>query len=221
MPRTHIVRPGDYVALIAARFGLHDAAVILEAPENARLRRGDRSPDLLAPGDRVVIPDPAPRSERADTGQRHRFVTTAPPPPKLRVRPRDNEGRPLALDGAEARVGGQPRPTSVDDEVVTVEIQFGDEHVELDLPMARVKLRLAVGHLDPLYRDRDASEVMFSGVQARLQNLGYLTGAATGIFDKATTRALRAFQRAAMARSAPDGHADEETLAALEEHHGS
>lgn len=61
MPRTHIVRAGESLALIAERYGFGaDWEAIYNAPDNAAFRRKRPNPMLIYAGDQVLIPDRVP-----------------------------------------------------------------------------------------------------------------------------------------------------------------
>ena len=73
MPR-HVVRPGDCVASLAARYRT-SVADIWDDPANAALRRQRSSPYLLQPGDLVELPEAAPSRVRVSPGANHRLAT--------------------------------------------------------------------------------------------------------------------------------------------------
>src|SRR5262245_42749248 len=70
------VEQGDCIASIAARFG-YLWQTIWNAPANAEIKRIRKDPNVLLPGDRVVLPDKLLRHEACDTEKRHRFVRKA------------------------------------------------------------------------------------------------------------------------------------------------
>jgi hypothetical protein len=68
MPRTHVVVEGENLSTIAAREGFRDFRKLYEAPENAELRKKRPNPNLILPGDEVVIPDRKPLSVKVAPG---------------------------------------------------------------------------------------------------------------------------------------------------------
>jgi N-acetylmuramoyl-L-alanine amidase len=70
---------------------------------------------------------------------------------------------------------------------------------------------LAIGALDPLQE--------LSGIQARLNNLGFNCGASDGLAGPATTRALRQFQQKHNLQVS--GEPDEATRDKLKQEYGS
>jgi hypothetical protein len=71
MPTTHLVEEGECPSSIAKRFGFRIWRTIYDDPSNATLRRKRPDPNVLAPGDVVMIPDREPRQEPGATGARH------------------------------------------------------------------------------------------------------------------------------------------------------
>ena len=57
MAVTHVVAQGEYLSLIAARFGFRDPRVIWNHPDNAALRERRKNPNVLFPGDVLTIPE--------------------------------------------------------------------------------------------------------------------------------------------------------------------
>jgi len=54
---THTVAQGESWSVIAAQHDYRNWRIVYYAPENADLRRTRPNPDLLQPGDKIVIPD--------------------------------------------------------------------------------------------------------------------------------------------------------------------
>jgi hypothetical protein len=219
MGETHVVQQGECLTAIAARYGFADAKAIYEAPENAAYRQLRPDPHVILPGDRIVIPDRKKKSETLATGKRHRIVVTLPQRHlrlKLQLAPGDSlEGEPFELS-----VGGQTIRGSVGGEnAIEADVPADESAATLLLTKRNLKLRLAIGHLDPV-RDGAGGELIPSGVQARLHNLGFLAGVGSGSLDDETTAALRRFQAAVLGRAEPDGAPDDETLQKLVEAHG-
>ena len=83
------------------------------------------------------------------------------------------------------------------------------------LHIAGRALPLNLGHLNP---NGDVATEDLSGIQARLNNLGYTAGPNDGRYGRNTRAALALFQLDEDLD--PSGLPDEETLARLEQRHG-
>lgn len=159
------VEQGDHLPALADEAGFADWRTVWDAPENAELRAQRKDPGLLAPGDRVFVPDKQPGDGvRVPTAATARFRVKIRLP-KLRIIVCGFDGKPLADTACTVTVDGA---------AVTV-TTGADGLVELDLaPGAReatlaanaMSWTLQIGHLDPVDTD--------TGLWARLRNLGYL-----------------------------------------------
>ena len=69
---------------------------------------------------------------------------------------------------------------------------------------------LEVGHLDPL-KDDDTDDTVVTGLQARLNNLGFFCGAVDDDHGNKTKAAVMQFQEEVLGREEPDGELDAET----------
>ena len=69
--KLYIVQPGDFLLKIARQHGFRDYRTVYDDPANAAFRRKRPNPDVIFPGDQLVIPDKEPRVEQGATGQRH------------------------------------------------------------------------------------------------------------------------------------------------------
>jgi hypothetical protein len=204
------VTEGDCIVSLAARYQLPQTRIWL-APENEELR-SNREETILMPGDRVFIPAAETRTENCETEQRHQFKLKHTPC-KLKLKllkkwePRAN--LPYELD-----IDGQTLTGSTD----------GDGVLEVDIPPSTTtailrlqdgefeeKRTLALGHLDP---DSETS-----GVQARLNNLGFSAGAIDGDAGDRTNEAVAAFQASQGLRVT--GNIDDQTRRKLKELHES
>jgi hypothetical protein len=202
------VKQGDCISSIAEKYG-HFWEKLWDHPNNAELREKRKDPNVLYPGDIVFIPDKEEKQESAATEQRHRFRKNGVPA-WLRLRllnygePRANESYILDIDGV--LFSGT---TNADGELECVippdakrgRLRFGEEHDEYILEL---------GSVDPI------TEI--SGVQARLNNLGFDCGAADGAMRSETQAALMEFQKE---HELPQsGEPDEKTRNKLLEAHG-
>ncbi|HYC91261.1 MAG TPA: peptidoglycan-binding protein [Thermoanaerobaculia bacterium] len=199
----HIVQSGDTVESIAFTHGLFWETV-WNADENAELRKL-REPNILVPGDVVVVPAKRPGVVTVATGKLHRFRRRGVPS-VLNVRLLD-DGVPRAAVAWTVEAGGRTVTGTTDAD--------GWIHCYLMPDVKAGVLRLdATGESWEFDIGNVAPPGTTEGVQTRLHNLGYYSGAITGRFDEATIEALRRFQRDA---ELPDtGAADEATVAKLD-----
>lgn len=203
----HEVRQGECIFSIAKIYGFFWEK-IWNHPNNAQLKQSRQDPNILYPGDVVFVPEKEEKQESCATEQRHRFRkkgTSA----MLRIQLLDDD-EPRADESYVLEIDGQLFSGTTD----------GDGRLEHPiLPDAR-KGRLLVGeaqeeyilklgYVDPI------DEV--SGVQARLNNLGFDCGEVDGVLGPRTEAALREFQR--KYELTETGEADEATRNKLVEIH--
>jgi len=210
----HKVVQGDTLPSIAVQYGFTDWEEIYNHSANARLRARRPFPDCLYPGDVVVIPPKQPRTERCEVDMAHWFVLKGKPA-VFRLCLEGPDGTPQSLKRYELEVGDQVFkgrtfidghlqhhvPPDVHDGKLTVWYNEGSKGTIFDVK---------IGHLDP--------DDTVTGLQARLQNMGFYDGDINGNFDEATREALMAFQQ--MAGVDPNGDPkDSRTLKKLEKRH--
>jgi hypothetical protein len=202
--KPHVVRQGECMESLAARYGTTPAALLGE-DRNRALRDARPDPSVLAPGDIVWVPaDPPPRP-RISSGGTHRFKgKRATTPITLAVQDMAGgalDGKPYRLVVGRARYEGQTTSEGHVEERVPTCATLGELTVwpggTADEGTA-LSWTVAFGGLDPASAP--------SGVAGRLENLGY-----PAVQD--LEAALRSFQVAA--GLAPTGTADEATVAAI------
>src|SRR5262245_42681440 len=76
MPSEYTVKKGEHLPQIAHERGL-DYRTIWDHPDNRELNSRRKTPSILLPGDRILIPDQECRTESCATGLRHRFKLIA------------------------------------------------------------------------------------------------------------------------------------------------
>jgi hypothetical protein len=207
----HVVVQGECLASISVQYGFF-WGTLWDHPDNAELKKLRADPNILRPGDVVVIPPKTPKVAVCRTGQSHRFRLKGVPP-KLRLR---------LLKNDEPRTG-EPYSIAVGDR--TVQGVVGDDGlVEAFLPVRASEVRLRVGepgseteyllrlgHVDPLDT--------LAGAQARLRNLGLYQGEIDGTLGDSTRAALALFQL--LNGLEETGELDEATRARLAESYRS
>lgn len=214
MSKNHIVRQGECLSIIATQYGFSDWRYLYDHPENAKLRKKRPNPNILFPGDLIKIPDTRIKEERVPTGQLHRFVVKSPDK-HLRIVFRNPKGEVLSGEpytmqfdsgrGKSGKTGG--------DGMLKEPVFLGESSATLEIADRVLNLRL--GHLNP---SGDVVEDDLSGIQSRLNNLGYAAGPADGIYDRNTRAALALVQ--VEENLEVSGLPDPSTLSKLEELHG-
>lgn len=182
---THIVKSGDCLSTIAAQYGFRRWQTIYNAPENDSFRQKRPNPNVIYPGDEVVIPDKQLREESRNTEKKHRFRAPAPAW-VLRVRILDETREPIANAPFTLDIEGERvlEDSTGDDGLFAVEVPAGARSGSLHVLGESVDLN--IGHLDPVSVTR--------GLQQRLNNLALNAGPVDGIMGERTRSAIAAFQ---------------------------
>lgn len=214
MSKSHIVQQGECLSKIAARYGFVDWRFLYEHPVNSALRRKRPNPNVLFPGDEIRIPEQRRKEEQLPTGNLHRFVVKAPRK-VLRIVFQTPKGEKLGNEAYTIRFdSGRTKQGSTNGEGLLQEaVELTEKTAKLTLCDRRLLLHL--GHLNPT---GDVVKEDLTGIQARLNNLGYAAGRNDGRYGRKTRAAL------AMLQADEDldvtGLPDEESLARLEQLHG-
>jgi len=204
----HTVKSGECLSGIAYSYGLAWDQ-IWNHPENAGLKEKRGDPNILRPGDVVFVPERTLREEERPTGKRHRFKRTGSET-FLRLRlqrsgyPVENEPYALAVNRVIRE--GQTDATGLLVERIPPMIH----EATLYLRDFEEQYQLQLGRLDPLDQ--------VTGIQARLNNLGYEVGKVDGINGPITDTAVRVFQQEN--GLAVDGVVGSKTRNALREAYG-
>jgi Putative peptidoglycan binding domain len=214
MSTTHVVRRGECLSIIARRYGFGDYKVIYDHPDNASFKQKRPNPNVIFPGDTVVIPDKQTKQHAVPSGKKTRFKTKVPKK-VLRLRLVDGQGAAIANEPYTFELSGLARRdgTTTGDGDLEQKIPTGYARAELCI-LGRT-LTLELGNLNPM---KDAPDRGVSGAQGRLQNLGYPVGALDGVLGRRTHTAVALFQAAEQLDVNAD--LDARTIAALEQKHG-
>lgn len=214
--RNHSISQGECLSSVAHQNGFF-WKTLWDLPDNEALKSLRKNPNVLRPGDQVVIPDLRVKEASKAPEKRHQFRRKGVPA-KLRLRLVDAQGEPrgnlryvLQIDGKsfEGSTDGDgriehPMPPDALHGELTVTTDAGEERYELQL-----------GHINPSLDD--------DGVEQRLTNLGYIWLPAevtdAEVRREARRQALLSFQRKEGLNES--GEADEATRRRLEEIHGS
>lgn len=207
----YAVRQGDCVTSIAKKTG-HFWETIWNDPGNSGLREARKDPNVLLPGDRLHVPALREKWEPGQSEMRHRFRRKGQPAMfRMRVlrdgEPRGNEPYTLDVDGVITQGdtdanGGIQVPIAAD--AKRARLQVGK-------PSDIEEYTFQLGAIDPLDE--------LSGVQGRLNNLGFDCGRVDGKWGPQTERAVRKYQE--RRKLAVTGKVDEATKQKLREDYGS
>ena len=191
----HRVKQGECLVTIANQYGLKDYKIIYDHPKNATFKQRRPNPNIVHPGDVLFIPDKQDKQESRATTQQHRFVTPTNTV-LLRIIVEDGDGRALAHKKYCLKVAGQMLTGCTDaqgllEQHISQDATEGELRIWLKaedegLPGKGHLFPLAIGSLDPVEE--------ITGVQARLNNLGFHCGEIDGICGPHTKKALKAFQ---------------------------
>lgn len=173
---------------------------IWEHPNNAGLKAERESPNILYRGDRVFVPDKELKEVPCATNERHDFRLKGDPVKfvlrlKKLGRPRKDEDYVLKINGK--LIEG----TTDGDGQLETWVPGNARTAELTLNRGQEVHQLRISRLDPVET--------LSGLQQRLNNLGFCCGVEGGELNPRTQRALRSFQ--SMYGLTVTGEPDEET----------
>ncbi len=198
---------GDSIPSIAKENGFF-WETIWNHPQNAALKAKRKDPNILFPGDQVFVPDLRLKEESRGTNARHKFKLKGEKVKfKLQLlmldQPRKNEPYTLEVDGKllKGTLDGEGKL----EQTVPANAKTG----KLILRGGKEQYPVNFGHLNPI------DEV--SGVQQRLNNLGFQAGAEDGQQSDELKAALMAFQTKYNLN--PTGALDAATKSKLQEFH--
>lgn len=206
---THIVEQGDCLYTIAAQSGM-PWDKIWNAPENAGLQQQRLHPNVLLPGDKVVVPEPEKSQAPTETQKKHIFKLGRP---KLCIRLKLlSQGDALKKVKYQLQIDSKQRLGETNDDGVLTEL-IEPTAVEGILTVSDDPNRhmLHFGFLDPL----DTT----SGLQARMNNLGFDSGSVDGDWGANTRSGMQAFQ--SKNGLTETSKVNDETLKLAHKQHGS
>lgn len=209
MPTLHKVKQGEDITSIASAHGF-SPETLWDDPANNEIKDKRKDGDVLKPGDEITIPDISKKQESVSADARHKFKKKTVKK-TVRLQLIDND-EPVADSPYTLDVDGESFSGSTDgDGILEHEIKSTAKKGLLTLDDTGEEFELEFGELDP------ANEI--SGVQQRLDNLGYFVGKINGQLSPDTKAALEAFQKENSL--IVSGKLDEETQNKITEIHGS
>jgi len=186
--RVHKVTQCEDIHSIAAQYRIADWQAIYNHDANERLRQFRPDPNDLHPGDIVYIPDTEPLSFKIATDQSH---TIKIPLPKVQIHLEisDGEGPQEDMDYLLTFPGGEIKNKTTASGAVIARVpahvtQATVTFFPIDLEPRTYSLSLC--GMNP--------KEEISGIQARLQNLGYYNGQIDEDYGYVTFEALAKFQ---------------------------
>jgi peptidoglycan hydrolase-like protein with peptidoglycan-binding domain len=190
MPTRHQVLEGEGTTSIAEEYGFYDRT-IWSHPDNEELRKHRRDMNALLPGDELVIPDKRIKEVQRATGALYTFRLRGVPA-KYRVqlvsRGEPIAGRPYVLTVDDAHeLSGKTDSQGVIEVFVPAGSQSGVLRVDRSPDAEDLVVQIAFGRVDPVEE--------ISGVQKRLNNMGYNCGTPDGALNESTRAAIHLFQR--------------------------
>ena len=205
----HTVKKGEYLSSIGKRYGISWER-IWDLPENKELRDKRKTPNILQPGDKLVIPDKEVKKESVSTDQRSTFKRKIGKS-KIKLVLMDEFGDPVSGISYQLSILGKDDIVGDigDDGLIEAEVPLDIKSVKLVFPDIGETYDLKVGDLNPISR--------VSGVQQRLKNLGYYRGGVDDDYGPVTRSAVLRFQESQGIKAT--GVADEETRKELEQQH--
>ncbi len=190
MSHIHIVQPGDYLISIAEQYRISDWKKIYDHPDNDEFRKKRKNPNVIFPGDSIVIPDWEEGLCEGSTEKKHRFRKTSCEQ-VLRVKLRNTDGNPISDTSFVLVINGLPYEGITDGDGLV------ESRIPVDAQMGILRVGghtwdLSIGHLNPLRPE--CADNGISGAQGRLLNLGYDVGDIDGKHGPKTEAALKQFQ---------------------------
>jgi N-acetylmuramoyl-L-alanine amidase len=188
MSVAHVVKKGECLSSIAKQYRFSDWRRIYDHPDNAAFKAKRPNPDLIYPGDVVMIPEKAPSTATLSTDEVH-VIKVKAQQPSLRILLEVDEPHAYELELPAGVVAGQtdgqspiehPIPADLKKARLTIWPASGDR-------TNAISWALAPGDLDPVEE--------LSGIQGRLANLGYYWGAVDGQPSSQLDEAVARFRK--------------------------
>lgn len=217
MTKIHTVKQGETLSGIAKQYGFARWETIYDYPENAEFREKRENPDVLYPGDEIAIPEKRTKEIPCESGRTHTFKAKVQKT-LLRIAVKDEKGEAIAGKKYQLKLGNTKVHEGATDNGGLAEERIPERAEKGELivwpddadPKTKYVWPLLIGHLDPVEH--------LTGVQARLNNLGFDCGPVDGINGPRTRGAVKAFQEEH--KLTVDGIPGPQTQGKLKEVHG-
>ncbi len=216
--KTHVIKQGESLGSIAKDYNLPSGMALYEHESNKAFRELRKNPNIIYPGDEINIPESKDFEIKIDTGRAHKIMAMRKKPDYFRLKIQDSEGQVWAGKRVCLKLARYEIDTEVgEDGLIEIELKSPikesgklDVYLDPESPDPTHSFEVMVGYLDPIDT--------VSGLQARLNQLGFDAGVVDGISGQQTKTATKAFQSAN--ELDVDGIAGPKTRAKLEEVYG-
>jgi N-acetylmuramoyl-L-alanine amidase len=211
MPIRYEVKAGDCISSIGFEHGfLPDT--IWNYPDNEELKKLRQDPNVLLPGDIIIIPNLRLKEVSEPTNMVHKFYRKAVPE-KLRLQFKLND-LPRA---------NEPYTVEIDQKIVMTDKKTDSEgRIECSIPPNAREILVIFNNGQEVYKVyagllNPIDEI--SGVQARLKNLGFYAGPIDNKLSPEFEEAIRSYQTANNLGT-QDGILNDETRTSLKQAYG-
>jgi hypothetical protein len=172
MPTDHIVEDGEYLGSIAEKYGFSSYLPMWQHPQNATLKAQRKNPNTLMPGDVVHVPDKEIKEYSGQTEKRHQFIKQQPVL-TLRIVARGLDDEPIPNASCMLVVEDQSYNLTTDskglvEQTIPPSAHQGMLIIKGETAATDLQIQIHIGYLHPLEE--------MTGVQGRLNNLGYNAG---------------------------------------------
>jgi hypothetical protein len=225
--KVHVVGRGESLALIARKYGLPSWRQLWDDAKNERLKKKRKSPHVLRPGDKVMVPALRVFEVVRSTDSRHRICVEASEPLTFRVILQDHNQLPFADEPYELSLVGAAdnvAPTKGTTDSVGAVIQklpSRIKQVRVALPKRKLSWSFglheltAVPDTDEQEHNGDPSAEAVKAAQIRLNALGFPCGDVDGVMGWRTRDALALFHNHEQSQPESPAHAAPMELAHL------
>jgi hypothetical protein len=186
MKKTHIVRSGECLSSIAHDHGFRNWKTLYDHPDNADFKQKRPNPNVIYPGDVLVIPERAQRTEDANTQKRHRYRARGEPW-VFRIEMKDEQGNGIEDEPFVFTAPGNINVLGRTKAKGLIEVEMRGHVRSARLEFLGGSYEVRFGDLDPIGTVK--------GVQERLNNLGFRAGPVDGIVGPQTRKAVYEFQK--------------------------
>jgi peptidoglycan hydrolase-like protein with peptidoglycan-binding domain len=190
MGKTYTIQRGDTIIQLAHQNGFRAWEPIWMHANNTALRSQRLNPHVIAPGDKLYIPDKELQDYQCQTNLKHTFRVRSLTQ-RLQQTLLDADQNPMAGLKYQLTAGGKVFSKSTDDAGRLI------EEIPIHAKTAELKVTLADG--DSLTWNIDLGQLepvnTTFGLKGRLNNLGYDCGPVDDQFDEKTKSALMDYQR--------------------------
>jgi N-acetylmuramoyl-L-alanine amidase len=207
MSQTHTVKQGESLLSIAYEYNFNDWKSIYNHPKNKELRIKRPEPQILAPGDKIFIPSKNSASSLSARAHKKQTFKKGELEAFIRINLKNIQNEPYKNLNYKLEVRGKKEEGKTDNNGqlqmrIHPKIQKGKLILWDDKnPDKKLVWILKIGHMDP--DDR------ISGIQGRLNNLGFYTGPIDGRLNDKMIEELKTFQKKNNLQ--PSGELDEQT----------